>query len=139
MLQSCRYPGRLMLQSCRYPGPSGWEWERNSGVLPLVALIVVDPVCSRFSVSAVICQCFDLSVRLSRVHRWVVSHGICFGCPWYPGGPVGPFGLLLQRRLLVAQCDLRFNRLAQGAVDQADSLDICRCILGPSAQGESRI
>ena len=76
MLQSCRYPGRLMLQSCRYPGPSGWEWERNSGVLPLVALIIVNPVCSRFSVSAVICQCFDLSVRLSRVHRWVVPHGM---------------------------------------------------------------
>ena len=60
---------------------------------------------------------------------------VCFGCLWYPGGPVGPFGLLLQRRLLVAQCDLRFNRLAQGAVDQTDSLDICRCILGPSAPG----
>ena len=68
--------GRLMLQSCRYPGPSGWEWERNSGVLPSVALIIVNPVCSRFSVSAVICQCFDLSVRLSRVHRWVVPHGM---------------------------------------------------------------
>ena len=64
---------------------------------------------------------------------------VYFGCPWYPVGPVGPFGLLPQRRLPVAQCDFRFNRLAQGAVDLADSLGICRCILGPSAQGESRI
>ena len=48
---------------------------------------------------------------------------------------VRPFGLLSQGRLLVAQCDLRFNRLAQGAVDLADSLGICRCILGPSARG----
>ena len=51
MLQSCRYPGRLMMQSCRYPGPSGWEWERNSEVLPLVVLVFVDQVCSSFSVS----------------------------------------------------------------------------------------
>ena len=42
-----------MLQSCRYPGPSGWEWERNSGVLPFVVLAIVDQVCSSFSVSAV--------------------------------------------------------------------------------------
>ena len=62
MLQSCRYPGRLMLQGCRYPGPSGWEWERNSEVLPLVVLVFVDQVCSSFSVSAVVCQCFDFTV-----------------------------------------------------------------------------
>ena len=51
--------GGLMLQSCRYPSPSGWEWERNSGVLLLVVLVIVDLVCSSFSVSAVVCQCFD--------------------------------------------------------------------------------
>ena len=47
--------------------------------------------------------------------------------------------LLFLGRLLGAQCDLRFNRLTQGAVELADSLGICCCILGPSAQGESRI
>ena len=59
MLPSCRYPGGLMLQSCRYPGPSGWEWGRNSEVLPLVVLVLVNQVCSSFSVSAVVCRCFD--------------------------------------------------------------------------------
>ena len=48
-----------MLQSCRYPGPSGWEWGRNSEVLPLVVLVFVNQVCSSFSVSAVVYQCFD--------------------------------------------------------------------------------
>ena len=63
---------------------------------------------------------------------------VCFGCPWYPGGPVSIW-FVLQRRLLVAQCDLRFNRLAQGAVDQADSLDIFAASSVHRPRGESRI
>ena len=51
-----------MLQSCRYPGPSGWEWERNSGVLPLVVLVFVDQVCS---VSVCLLLCVSVLILLS--------------------------------------------------------------------------
>ena len=69
-----------MLQSCRYPGPSGQEWERNSGVLPLVALVIVDQVCSSFSVSAVVSSVlvYRSDCRVS-IGGW--SHVVYFGCP----------------------------------------------------------
>ena len=36
--------GGLMLQS-RYPNRPGWEWERNSEVLPFAVSVVVEEVC----------------------------------------------------------------------------------------------
>ena len=90
------------------------------------------------SVCLLLCQCFDFSVWLSRVHRWMILCGMfrLSIVSWWTSPSIC---LLLQGKLQGTQCDFRFNRLAQGAVDLANSLGICRCILSPSAQGESRI